>query len=295
MKTLLREPLFHFLLLGCVFFLAYQLLAEGVEGDGSGNMQIRISEARVEALSAGFEKTWQRPPTDAEIEGLLNNFVREEVFYREALALGLDEDDPVLRQRMAQKLRFLLEDLTQLENPSEAELQAYLDANVDAYRQSPVFSLRQVYLNPASRGAGVEAEAEKLLSRLSSGQINALDSGDVTMLPSRYDNESLRDIGRDMGRIFVRQLMVVPVGSWQGPIESSYGLHLVFIEERIDSEVPVLDEVRQGVTRDWSAEKRREANEAGYQELRKRYRVIMEEPLSAVGRPWQIMPSRVTV
>lgn len=111
MKILLREPLFHFLLLGCVFFLLYQLLVDD-GGETAGRMQIRISEARIEAIAVGFEKTWQRAPNPSEMDGLLQGFVREEIYYREALALGLDKDDPVLRQRLAQKLRFLLEDLT---------------------------------------------------------------------------------------------------------------------------------------------------------------------------------------
>jgi hypothetical protein len=292
MKILLREPLFHFLLLGCVFFLLYQLLVDGGEGEAAGRMQIRISEARIEAIAAGFEKTWQRPPSVAEMDSLLQGFVREEIYYREALALGLDQDDPVLRQRLAQKLRFLLEDLTQLAEPTEAELQAYLDANPDAYRRSPSFSLRMVYLNPELRGADidVEAEAGKLLTRLRAGDVTAADTGDTTMLPRRYENESLPNIGRDMGRDFVQQLVDVPVGSWQGPLVSSFGLHLVYIEERIDSKLPVLDEVRKPVLRDWTSEQRRQANEANYQELHKRYQVIIEEPLSGVSTSGLTMP-----
>jgi hypothetical protein len=290
MKILLREPLFHFLLLGCVFFLLYQLVVDGGEGETAGRMQIRISEARIEAIAAGFEKTWQRPPSDAEMGGLLQGFVREEIYYREALALGLDQDDPVLRQRLAQKLRFLLEDLAQLAEPTEAELQAYLDANPDAYRRSPSFSLQLVYLNPAVRGANIDVEAGKMLTGLRAGEVTAADTGDSTMLPRRYQNESLPNIGRDMGRDFVQQLIDVPVGSWQGPLVSSFGLHLVYIEKRIDSELPALDEVRKRVLRDWTSEKRQQMNENSYQELYKRYQVIIEEPLSDVGTSGLAMP-----
>jgi hypothetical protein len=290
MKILLREPLFHFLLLGCVFFLLYQLVVDGGEGETAGRMQIRISEARIEAIAAGFEKTWQRPPSPAEMDGLLQGFVREEIYYREALALGLDQDDPVLRQRLAQKLRFLLEDLAQLAEPTEAELQAYLDANPDAYRRSPSFSLQLVYLNPAVRGANIDVEAGKMLTGLRAGEVTAADTGDATMLPQRYQNESLPNIGRDMGRDFVQQLIDVPVGSWQGPLVSSFGLHLVYIEKRIDSELPALDEVRKRVLRDWTSEKRQQMNQTSYQELYKRYQVIIEEPLSDVSTSGLTLP-----
>lgn len=172
-------------------------------------------------------------------------------------------------------------------------MQAYLDANPEAYRRSPGFSLRLVYLNPAIGGANIDVEAEKLLTRLRAGEVSAVDSGDVTMLPPRYENESLPDIGRDMGRDFVQQLIDVPVGSWQGPLVSSFGLHLVYIEERIDGEMPALDEVRKPVLRDWTSEKRQQVNEASYQELRKRYQVIIEESPSDISTSRSTM-SRVT-
>lgn len=278
MRTLIREPLFHFLLLGCLFFLLYQLMADGTTRQADGRLQIRVDEARIQALATGFEKTWQRPPSAAELDSLVQGFVREEIYYREALALGLDKDDPVVRRHMGQKLRFMLEDLAGVAEPDDAELQAYLAANPDSYRRSPGFTLRQVYLSPELRGADIEADAEELLARLRAGSVVAADVGDSTLLPQEYRSESLANIGRDLGRRFVEQLAVVPVGSWQGPLVSGFGLHLVYIEERIDSEMPRLDEVRERVLRDWSARQRRQTNEAIYQDLRKRYRVIVERP-----------------
>ena len=283
MKTLLREPLFYFLLLGGTFFLLYQLLAQDAGGGGAGREQITVSDARVQALAARFEKTWRRAPTEAELAGLVENYVRAEVYYREALALGLDRDDAVVRRRLQQKLEFMTEDLVVPDEPEEGELQAYFAANADAYRRPPRFSFIQVYLNPDRRGAGLRADARELLAGLRDGSVDPAAAGDTSMLQLRFENETDRNIERVLGQRFRQQLSELPVGSWQGPVISAFGPHLVLVEERIDGELPALDEVRNAVLRDWSAEKRREANAAVYEELRSRYQVVIDEPLSDAG------------
>jgi parvulin-like peptidyl-prolyl isomerase len=280
MKKILREPLFYFLMLGGFFFVLFQLVSDQGFGDSSQLEKIVVSKGRIQALKLGFEKVWQRPPGQKELNGLIQSFIKEEVMYREALALGLDQGDPIVRRRLRQKIEFLFEDLTALEEPDDSELQAYLDANPEAYRQPSRFSFQQVYLNTSQRGPGVETDAKELLARLRAEDIDAASAGDSLMLKRQFVNETDRDIERALGRQFLDGLVAVPSGSWQGPVVSGFGLHLVYIHERIAGKIPELSATRDQVFRDWSSEQRKETNRQIYQNLRKRYEVTFEDPLS---------------
>lgn len=283
MKTLLREPLLYFLLLGGTFFLLYQQFSDSGSGSAASTQEIRISEGRIQALGASFEKTWQRPPSAQELDGLVNEFVREEIYYREALALGLDRDDPLLRRRLRQKLEFMLEDVVTPAEADDAELQAYLDANAETYRQAPVFSFQQVYLDPGRHGENLETDAMALLEALRNAATDADSAGDSIMLPQRFDDEAGYNVERSFGGQFLQQLVELPVGSWQGPIVSGFGLHLVHVSARVDGRLAPLEQVRERVLRDWTSQQRQQTNEAIYQNLRKRYEVTIEAPLSGNG------------
>jgi parvulin-like peptidyl-prolyl isomerase len=155
-------------------------------------------------------------------------------------------------------------------------LQAFLDASPDAYRQSSRYSFRQVYLNSGQRGQSAESDAKTMLAKLRVGEADAASAGDSLMLRYQFDNETDREIERALGRQFLEGLVKSPTGSWQGPIVSGFGLHLVYVSGRIDGEIPELSEVRDQVFRDWSSERRKQANEAIYQNLRKRYEVTVK-------------------
>lgn len=282
MKILIREPLFHFLLLGCAFFLVYQLLVEGAGDEAAAARRVEVDAARMQALAAQFQKTWQRAPTDAELERLVEGYVREEIYYREALALGLDQDDPVVRRRLQQKLQFITDDMAVIEQPEDSELQQYLDANPDLYRRPSVYSFVQVYLNPEVRGERLAADAEALLAGLRDGSVDASAAGDPTLLQPSFRQETRRYVARALGQRFVDQLDVLPTASWQGPLQSGYGLHLVYLEERVEGAMPPLAEVRDAVLRDWNAQRRRQLNDDIYQEFRKRYEVVVD-PAGAVA------------
>jgi hypothetical protein len=276
MKILIREPLFHFLLLGCLFFLVYQLLAEGAGDEATAARRVEVDAARMQALAAQFQKTWQRAPTDTELERLVESYVREEIYYREALALGLDQNDPVVRRRLQQKLQFITDDMAVIEQPDDGELQQYLDANPDLYRRPSVYSFVQVYLNPEVRGERLVADAEALLAGLRDASVDASAAGDPTLLQPSFRQETGRYIARALGQRFVEQLDGLPTASWQGPLQSGYGLHLVYLEERVEGAMPPLAEVRDAVLRDWNAQKRRQLNDDVYQEFRKRYEVVVD-------------------
>ena len=297
MTKILREPLLYFLLLGAAMFGTYQLVSDAGFSGNQPLEEIVITEGHIDALILGFESVWQRPPTEQELDGLVQAHIREEVMYREALAMGLDRDDTIIRRRLQQKLAFLTEDIASLAEPTEAELEAFLATNQERFREQTRFSFEQVYFNVGKRGSSAEADAELQLTELrkpnttgpgedSNSSIDTTLLGDKLLL-SQFNNAYEREILRAMGSQFLGGLQSLPVGSWQGPIESGFGLHLVKLSERIEGIVPPLDDIRDLVSRDWMSAKREETNEAFYTALRERYIVTLAEPtaseLSAVA------------
>jgi hypothetical protein len=275
MRRLLREPLLHFLLLGAALFLAYGLLQRS---GGVEPTRIVVTLGQIEQLAAGFAKTWQRPPTSEELAGLVRERVREEVYCREALALGLDSDDTVIRRRLRQKMEFVSDDVAAFAEPTEAELEEYLRAHPDAFRVEPRFTFRQVYLDPQQHAAGLANDAARLLAQLerAGAEADLSTLGDSRMLEPQYADLPASEVGRQFGEPFAKALTGLAPGRWQGPVESGYGVHLVFVRERVEGRLPALAEVREAVRREWDDARRVAANEAFYAELLKRYHVTIE-------------------
>ncbi len=276
----MKEPLLHFLLLGGALFALFQSVGGFDSPDIEQTDEIVVTAGRIDSLSQNFGKVWQRPPTEQEIEGLIQEHIREEVLYREALAMGLDRDDMIVRRRLRQKIEFLSEDLASLDAPKEEELQAFLTAHPERFRRETRFSIRQVYLNANKRGQSAEADALALLAKLREQDGDAATIGDPLMIEHRFENETEREISRALGSQFLQALLDTPTGSWQGPVTSGYGLHLVHIGKRIDGKIPDLAEVREAVQREWTAAKRKQSNEAFYEMLRERYTISVASPRS---------------
>lgn len=277
----LREPLLHFLLLGVLLFALF----EGLGGNrGVMSNRITVTTAQVQQLVAFFTRTWQRAPTEAELKGLVDEYVREEIAYREAVAMGLDRDDTVIRQRMRQKLEFLAEDAASATPPTAVELQAYLDQHPDSFRVEPQVAFRQVFVD-ASRGGDVAARAGELLRQLTDEGPDAdiAELGDSIMLDLEQPLASETDIGRLFGPDFAMKVVAVEPGSWQGPFESGYGLHLVLVRQRVEGRVPPLDEVRPLVERELLGARRQEQLAALYDELLQKYSVTIENRVTGEG------------
>jgi len=277
-KRFLREPLVHFLLLGAGLFALYALVAD--EPDKRRD-RIVVDAGQVTRLAQQFQRTWMRPPTQAEIDGLIEDHVNEEVLYREARALGLDKDDLIIRRRLRQKMEFLNEDIAAQRQPTDAELQTFLDARPEKFRVPSRLSFRQIYLNPEKRGAAAPREAAALLARLNERNAEALREaslGDATMLPAELTNATASEIARAFGGAFAADLEKIAGDRWAGPIASSYGLHLVRVTSRAPGRAPSLAEIRPIVEREWSAARRTEARQAFLAALRKRYEISIEMP-----------------
>jgi hypothetical protein len=271
----LREPLVHFLLLGALLFVVFNVV------DGSKELprdRILVSAGQVAQLTVAFQRTWQRPPAAEELDGLIEDHIREEVYYREAMAMGLDRDDTIVRRRMRQKLEFVTDDLVAAVEPSDEELETFFNEHPDDFRVPSRVSFEQIYFNRERRGERTASDAEGLLVRLnaSGSNIDPATSGDTLMVPGSFDNIFATDVARHFGTEFADALADAPVGRWSGPLESAYGLHLVLIRDREPALLPKLSEIRETVQREWEAARRTEASEAFYQGLRGRYDVSVE-------------------
>jgi hypothetical protein len=273
----IREPLFHFLLLGAAIFAVYGL-ATRHKTDKPG--EIVVTQGTLENLVTGFTRTWQRPPTEEELQGLVRDYIREEAAYREALALGLDRDDMIVRRRLRQKLEFLSDELATRIEPGDAELQSFLQAHTGLFQSEPLLSFRQIYFNPQLHGGNLHHDMARALEDLKRGgsRANTADLGDPFLLERSFKNISLSDVKKTFGEQFASAVAALPLGVWQGPIESGYGTHLVFVAQRSEGRLPALDEVRDQVRREWLDAKRGEATEKFYQAILSRYKVKIELP-----------------
>lgn len=278
-RRLLREPLVHFLAIGAVLVAVTTWL----DGDpSSGKDRIEIGSGEVESLALLFQRTWQRPPTRAELDGLIEARVREEVLYREALKLGLDRGDTVVRRRLQQKMEFVGDELAAVE-PSDAELQAFLAANAARFREPERWSFRQVLV--ASEGGDGRRRAEAILASLRDGEADPGTAGDPTLLEPYHENLTARDVAGVLGEEFAGALGGLPVGLWAGPVRSPYGLHLVEVVTHVSARDPALTKMRPEVSREWQAERSARAKEKLYVRLRAGYDIKVELPPALDATP----------
>ncbi|MEE4175615.1 MAG: peptidyl-prolyl cis-trans isomerase [Xanthomonadales bacterium] len=254
-------------------------------GGGPGSTRIVITSGQIDAMVARFARTWQRPPTEQELKGLIDDYVREEMAAREALSMGLDRDDTIVRRRLRQKLEFLAEDAIDVTPPTDAELQAWLDEHAEAFRIDPEIGFLQVYLNPEKRGPSLEDDAKQVLAQLTAaGASTDIDVvGDSLMLPHEMSLTPLGNVSRVFGSQFADAVLALEPGRWSGPVRSGYGFHLVYVTERKEGRTPALADVRPLVEREFLAARRKSALNAMYEGMLDRYRVTVERRTEVHG------------
>ena len=270
-QNLLREPLLHFLLLGLLLFLLYGKAAPPSD-EGA---RITVTRTTIAALAGQFRATWSRPPTREELAGLVDGYVRDEILYREGVALGLAKDDAVIKRRVRQKLEVLIEEEGKNAVPGDAELAAYLSGHAEAFRRPAILSFDQVIFNPADYGDKLQAALASSMAALNDGAAPE-SQGRSSLLPTHVEKLPADLVARDFGEAMGTALETAPVGKWLGPIRSGFGLHLVRVTERKPGYLPTLDEARNTVTREWENDRRKAALEANYARLRKDYEVVIE-------------------
>jgi len=270
----LREPLVQFLLAGALIFIVFAL---GGGGADPGDRRITVDEARVQRIVTLWMQTWRRPPTPAELDGLIGDYVQEEVYYREALRLGLDRDDPVIRRRLRSKMEFLAVDQLESVTPGDDVLKAWMQARPALYAQDPKISFQQIYVGSATDRTAAEARAATILARLAAGATpDALRQS--LSVPTALSEASRAEVDRQFGEAFSRGLLRAPIGQWTGPVASGYGLHVVKVTAVKPGPPPELDQVRQAVENDWRAATRAEREARAYQDLLKGYDVVIARP-----------------
>jgi hypothetical protein len=263
MTAVLREPLLHFILLGGAIFAVFAAIDDSPPPVAVDRLE--VTEADALRLAQQFEATWRRPPTDEERSFLIDRLIREEILVREALALGLDRDDTVIRQRLTQKMIFLVESAAEATTPSDADLAAHLEAHPERFRSSGLVAFEQIPLR--------DGEAEAVLAALRSGAPPA-GLGGARLLPARMAASSAPVVDGAFGAGFFAEVAALPEGDWAGPVESSYGQHLVRVERVVPPVLPPLDEIRETVERDWRVTRRAEILDETLDALMARYEII---------------------
>ncbi len=280
LKRWLREPLLHFLVLGVALFGIYGYMQRG-RGGVESSRQITLSLDELQRMDVYFESQWHRQPTPAEFQALVEDKIREEVLYREALAMGLDKDDTIVKRRMAQKMQFLAEDVAAAHEPSTAELKAWFEKNSNRFALPSRYSFRHLYFSPDKRGKNAHDDAAKALAKIA-GQPEdsklAVASGDSFMFQDYYSDRTPEAIAKEFGPQFAVALEKLKPGSWQGPIESGYGWHLVYLETVIPGRVPAFEEMEPDIKTAWLAEQKQQAWQKAYAEMRGKYRVLLPAP-----------------
>jgi hypothetical protein len=274
LRKAMREPLVHFLLIGAGLFLMFSFM--NGSADEKPN-RIVVSPGQVEQLAANFSRTWMRPPTEDEIAGLVREHVRDEVYYREALSMGLDQNDLLIRRRMRQKMEFILEDLTSESEPNDQVLMAFLQQHPGEFRQEPWVSFRQVYLNPDNR-PNLEADVGKMLADLRAGA-KPETLGDPTLVGYEFRSAPQSVIARSFGNTFAQEIVELEPGAWTGPLYSALGGHLVLVTDRRKARLPALAEIRAEVKREYLAQRRKELKNIAYRKILEGYEVVMEQSM----------------
>lgn len=281
---LLREPLLQFFFIGAAIYLLYGLFAEPSQEEV--DTTITVSAGEIEWMQTSWQKRWNRVPTDKELDGMIQQYIRETVLYREALTMGLNQHDQVIRRRLAQKLEFLARDLVALTPPTEAELQAYFEEHQDRYSEPVRITFTQVFIDPDKRGDATLDDAEAIKATLVAKGDDIRDIGELGdgfMLQRYYPEKEQGEIKKLFGSGFAESMVGLSAGKWHGPVLSGYGVHLVYVHTIIEPPAPVFSDVSERVTEDWTTEKGSELNEQFYVNLRDRYTIIIETPNEAVA------------
>lgn len=267
LQRFLREPLLHFIAIGGLFFLIYTAVNDVSENSID---TIIITPERIAQIATGFNGVWNRMPTAKELDNLIKEEVRSEVYYRDALALGLDKNDAVVRRRLRQKMEFLTDTGIYLQEPSTGELVTYFAANEQAYRSEPRLAFEQIYLGESPPEDTVSQTLKTLMSQPA---IDPSTLGQRTLLPAQLKLSPPNAIDSVFGKGFYRQIAELAPGEWGGPVTSDYGIHLIRTLDGRPARLPPLEEVRDSVLKDWKSAKARENRQQDYAKRRSRYTV----------------------
>jgi hypothetical protein len=285
LKRWLREPLLHFLLIGLALFAIYRALNPAAVEQEIRN-RIELTNDDLRQLEVAWMAQWRRPPTPEEMRRLVESKVREEILYREALALGLQQGDTIVKRRMVQKMEFLAEDLSALREPNREELKTWFEKNPQRFTIAGRASFRHLYFSIDTRGEGTREAAEGALAKLAGQPVDSPDAttlADPFMFQDYYGDRSPEQVANVFGAKFARSLFQLQPGSWNGPVESGFGWHLIWVDSMTPARVPVFEEVEPEVRSEWVAEQRAEFKRQAFEAMRARYEVVLSKAAAGDG------------
>jgi hypothetical protein len=283
-RTILREPLLHFLALAALLFVAARYWGDN---DNSRRYRITVTPEVVSRLAEGYYRQYGGVPSDEQLRRLADQYVREEILYREAVALGLDREDEIIRRRIVQKMEFLQQDLTVIPEPTDAELVEYYNAHPDRYQIPERRSFTQVYFSPDREGdTRAKARALEVLASLRSGRVTrAPERGDAFPGLSDYSSLGSTEVARVFGESeFSSALFSAPVAQWSGPYRSGFGWHLLYVQATEPPSLPPLAQVRDSVRADYIEQLRASKNAEVYARLSAKYNVVRPEVMPSVAQ-----------
>jgi len=276
-STILREPLFHFLLIGAGLFIVFSQMNTDEE---SNTPKIIVDKAKIELLSKTFSKMRGITPTQEELDKQIKYEIREQVLYREAIAIGLEKEDMIIRRRLAQKMKYIFSDLSLIDDPSDEELDTFIENNPSKFTTPAALSFSQVFIDPKKHVGSVDEDAKKLLQELRAVPLSAaINLGDRSLLSYDYKDKREGDIINIFGDAFTKQALNSSEQIWEGPIKSAYGIHFIYIHKKSDTSIASLSNNRAMAEEEWLKFKQEEANEAFYQSLYKNYEIIVDDKI----------------
>ena len=267
MKKIIKEPFFHFIIIGIALFLLYGLVNKNTDSKNT----IIINDFDLENIISSFEMQWKRDPTEQELQNIINQNMKQEVFYQEALKMNLDHNDEIIKRRLSQKMQFLSNDIASLSEPTDDILKAYYKENSDKYLTSAAYTLYQIIFSPDKRNDNYK-DASKTLKQFPEATFDEMQKlGDKLPFSYFFEDVDANELGLQLGSIFPDELKSQEINKWVGPIQSGFGYHLVYITNKVEPREPEFEMVKKEVLRNYEYDNQIETNELIYQELKKSY------------------------
>lgn len=269
MRKILKEPLFHFLLLGALIFALYGIVNRKTDDERT----ILIDDFDMNNIIASWEMQWKRLPTDEELKNLVQQNIKQEIFYQEALKMNLDHNDEIIKRRLSQKMQFLSNDLAAMNEPSDEDIQKYYDLHFTAYLSPYKFSFYQIVFNQDNRNDPL-GDAEAFMSQINNLSIEEVKTkGDALPFPFFFENIDADDLNRQLGNDFSKSLEQVEKGSWTGPVQSGFGYHLIYLTDKTGPQIPEIESIKDDLLRDMEYDNQKQLNDLIFKELKKNYSI----------------------
>lgn len=274
LKAFLREPLVHFMALGSVLFF----IAHDTNSSLQKNTQtITITASQIEQINTRMQSLLKHPLTQTQLQQAIDDYVTEEVLLREGFKLGVVEEDPIIRTRVAERVKFLLSDTTLVSEPTDAMLATFLQNNINLFSQSSRRSFIHIYFDPAKHGDQLMQAIENTKQKIAKQKtLNPLEWGDTFSDGNEYQQMDKSTLANTFGEAFANAVFTVPLNVWQGPIQSNRGLHLLFVSEELAPQQPTLNNIRQQVKQAYMDDQHRQQNLAAINQLKQQYKINIE-------------------